>query len=65
MPLSQQASCRTTSSTTFEVKKVPEVAWVGHTRDQAKAQGIKVNKGLFRWIVSGRAIAHGRDQTAV
>ena len=25
----------------------PEVAWVGLTEDQAKAQGIKVKKGLF------------------
>jgi dihydrolipoamide dehydrogenase len=27
----------------------PEVAWVGLTEDQAKAQGIKVKKGLFPW----------------
>jgi dihydrolipoamide dehydrogenase len=25
----------------------PEVAWVGLTEDQAKAQGIKVRRGLF------------------
>ncbi len=40
----------------------PEVAWVGLTEDQAKAQGIKVNKGLFPWTASGRAIANGRDE---
>ncbi len=40
----------------------PEVAWVGLTEDQAKAQGIKVKKGLFPWIASGRAIANGRDE---
>ncbi|WP_278533520.1 dihydrolipoyl dehydrogenase [Delftia acidovorans] len=40
----------------------PEVAWVGLTEDQAKAQGIKVKKGVFPWTASGRAIANGRDE---
>ncbi len=40
----------------------PEVAWVGLTEDEAKAQGIKVKKGLFPWNASGRAIANGRDE---
>ncbi|WP_234192095.1 dihydrolipoyl dehydrogenase [Pseudacidovorax sp. NFM-22] len=40
----------------------PEVAWVGLTEDQAKAQGVKVKKGLFPWTASGRAIANGRDE---
>ena len=40
----------------------PEVAWVGLTEDQAKAQGIKVKKGMFPWAASGRAIANGRDE---
>ncbi|WP_395055279.1 dihydrolipoyl dehydrogenase [Polaromonas sp.] len=40
----------------------PEVAWVGLTEDQAKAQGIKVKTGLFPWTASGRAIANGRDE---
>ncbi|WP_396269389.1 dihydrolipoyl dehydrogenase [Ideonella sp.] len=40
----------------------PEVAWVGLTEDQAKAQGIKVKKGLFPWTASGRAIANGCDE---
>jgi dihydrolipoamide dehydrogenase len=40
----------------------PEVAWVGLTEDEAKAQGIKVKKGLFPWSASGRAIANGRDE---
>ncbi|MCA0175291.1 MAG: dihydrolipoyl dehydrogenase [Proteobacteria bacterium] len=40
----------------------PEVAWVGLTEEQAKAQGIKVEKGLFPWAASGRAIANGRDE---
>ena len=40
----------------------PEVAWVGLTEDQAKAKGIKVEKGQFPWAASGRAIANGRDE---
>ncbi|OZI48295.1 dihydrolipoyl dehydrogenase [Bordetella genomosp. 4] len=40
----------------------PEVAWVGLTEDEAKKQGIKVEKGLFPWAASGRAIANGRDE---
>ncbi|MBH9579762.1 dihydrolipoyl dehydrogenase family protein, partial [Inhella proteolytica] len=40
----------------------PEVAWVGLTEEQAKAEGRKVEKGLFPWAASGRAIANGRDE---
>jgi dihydrolipoamide dehydrogenase len=40
----------------------PEVAWVGLTEDEAKARGIAVDKGLFPWTASGRAIANGRDE---
>ena len=40
----------------------PEIAWVGLTEDEAKAQGRKVSKGLFPWAASGRAIANGRDE---
>ncbi|WP_279343557.1 dihydrolipoyl dehydrogenase [Variovorax terrae] len=40
----------------------PEVAWVGLTEEQAKAQGVQVKKGLFPWNASGRAIANGRDE---
>ena len=40
----------------------PEVAWVGLTEEQAKAQGVQVTKGLFPWSASGRAIANGRDE---
>jgi len=40
----------------------PEVAWVGLTEAQAKAQGIPVKKGVFPWAASGRAIANGRDE---
>ncbi len=40
----------------------PEIAWVGLTETEAKAQGIKVKIGLFPWAASGRAIANGRDE---
>jgi dihydrolipoamide dehydrogenase len=40
----------------------PEVAWAGITEDEAKAKGIKVEKGLFPWVASGRAVANGRDE---
>src|SRR3954451_23565152 len=40
----------------------PEVAWVGLTEDQAKADGVAITKGLFPWSASGRAIANGRDE---
>lgn len=40
----------------------PEVAWVGITEDEAKKNGIEINKGLFPWVASGRAIANGRDE---
>jgi len=40
----------------------PEIAWVGLTEDEAKAQGIEVEKGLLPWAASGRAIANGRDE---
>jgi dihydrolipoamide dehydrogenase len=40
----------------------PEIAWVGITEDQAKAQGIAIKKGHFPWTASGRAIANTRDE---
>lgn len=40
----------------------PEVAWVGLTETEAKAQGVKVGVSKFPWAASGRAIANGRDE---
>ncbi|MFZ6758957.1 dihydrolipoyl dehydrogenase [Undibacterium sp. Ji50W] len=40
----------------------PEVAWVGMTEDEAKAKGVKLEKGHFPWVASGRAVANGRDE---
>ena len=40
----------------------PEVAWVGVTENEAKAQGLKYGKGVFPWAASGRSLALGRDE---
>jgi len=40
----------------------PEIAWVGVTEDEAKAKGVKIQKSMFPWAASGRAIANGRDE---
>jgi dihydrolipoamide dehydrogenase len=40
----------------------PEVAWAGITEDEAKAKGVKLEKGLFPWAASGRAVANGREE---
>ncbi|GAB6042191.1 dihydrolipoyl dehydrogenase [Endothiovibrio diazotrophicus] len=40
----------------------PEVAWVGLTETQAKAQGIDYGKGVFPWAASGRSLSLGRDE---
>ncbi|MGB8326646.1 MAG: dihydrolipoyl dehydrogenase [Steroidobacteraceae bacterium] len=39
----------------------PEIAWVGLTETEARAQGIEYRKGLFPWMASGRSLALGRD----
>ena len=57
------------ASTAFNARVIPsvaytdpELAWVGLTETEAKAQGVRVKKGLFPWAASGRAIANGRDE---
>ncbi|TNG01954.1 MAG: dihydrolipoyl dehydrogenase [Gammaproteobacteria bacterium] len=40
----------------------PEVAWMGMTETQAKADGIKYEKGAFPWAASGRSLSLGRDE---
>lgn len=39
----------------------PEVAWMGVTESEAKAQGLAVEVGKFPWAASGRALGNGRD----
>ncbi len=40
----------------------PEVAWMGLTETQAKAQGIVYEKASFPWAASGRALSVGREE---
>ncbi|MGB3222634.1 MAG: dihydrolipoyl dehydrogenase [Desulforhopalus sp.] len=37
----------------------PEVAWMGLTEKEAKAQGVDFDKGKFPWGASGRALSAG------
>ena len=39
----------------------PEIAWMGLTETDAKAQGIEFEKATFPWSASGRALGLGRD----
>ena len=39
----------------------PILKWVvGVTEDEAKAKGLAIEKGVFPWAASGRAVANGR-----
>jgi dihydrolipoamide dehydrogenase len=40
----------------------PEVAWVGPTENELKANGVKYGKGVFPWAASGRSLSLGRDE---
>ena len=40
----------------------PEVAWMGLTETEAKDKGIAVEKGVFPWAASGRALGIGREE---
>ena len=40
----------------------PEVAWMGKTEDECKAEGIQYEKGVFPWAASGRSLSIGRDE---
>ncbi|TVU72656.1 MULTISPECIES: dihydrolipoyl dehydrogenase [Cobetia] len=40
----------------------PEVAWVGKTEQQAKAEGIEVKTGSFPFAASGRAMANNATE---
>ena len=40
----------------------PEVAWCGVTETEAKAKGLKYEKGVFPWAASGRSLSNGRSE---
>jgi dihydrolipoamide dehydrogenase len=42
----------------------PEVAWMGLTEAEARAEGIEFEKAVFPWGASGRALSLARDEGA-
>ncbi len=40
----------------------PEIAWMGKTEEELKAEGTEYTKGAFPWAASGRALANGRSE---
>ncbi len=40
----------------------PEIAWMGLTETEAKAQNVDYVKGAFPWAASGRSLSLGRDE---
>ena len=40
----------------------PEVAWMGLTETEAKEKGIAIEKGVFPWAASGRALGIHREE---
>jgi dihydrolipoamide dehydrogenase len=39
----------------------PEIAWMGKTEEQCKAEGTDYTKGVFPWAASGRSLSIGRN----
>ncbi|MGB0866291.1 MAG: dihydrolipoyl dehydrogenase [Granulosicoccaceae bacterium] len=64
--LQNDAKLKTSAFDPLQIPSVaytdPEVAWAGKTEEQCKAEGIKIDKGVFPWAASGRAIANTRDE---
>ena len=40
----------------------PEIAWAGITEDEAKSKAIEIEKAVFPWAASGRAISTNRTE---
>lgn len=40
----------------------PEIAWMGMSETEAKAQGVEYEKGAFPWAASGRSLSIGRNE---
>jgi dihydrolipoamide dehydrogenase len=40
----------------------PEVAWMGLSEPEAKAQGVEYDKAVFPWAASGRALGMAREE---
>jgi dihydrolipoamide dehydrogenase len=40
----------------------PEIAWVGLTETEARANGTAFKKGAFPWVANGRSLSLGREE---
>jgi len=40
----------------------PEIAWMGKTEEECKAESIDIEKGAFPWAASGRSLSIGRNE---
>jgi dihydrolipoamide dehydrogenase len=40
----------------------PEIAWMGLSEAQARADGVEYEKAVFPWAASGRALSMGREE---
>jgi len=40
----------------------PEIAWVGLTETEARANGTAFRKGAFPWVANGRSLSLGREE---
>jgi len=40
----------------------PEIAWVGLTETEARANGAAFKKGAFPWVANGRSLSLGREE---
>jgi len=63
------AECAAGEKSAFDARVIPsvaytdpEVAWVGVTQEQAKAEGRRVEIGNFPWAANGRSLSLGRDE---
>ncbi|HVP31918.1 MAG TPA: dihydrolipoyl dehydrogenase [Myxococcota bacterium] len=63
------AECAAGLASAFDARAIPnvaytdpEIAWMGLTESEAAAQGRAVEKAVFPWSASGRALGSGRSE---
>jgi dihydrolipoamide dehydrogenase len=56
-------------ASTFQARAIPsvaytdpEIAWTGLTENDAKAKGIRYEKGSFPWVANGRSLSLAREE---
>ncbi len=57
-----QNSSKNTRVIPFVAYTDPEVAWVGKTETELKAEEIPYEKSVFPWVASGRSLTMGRSE---